>query len=491
MSKNSNKGKDDHRKPRRGEETVLRSVPVGERIKRAKGKGLGGNKAIFFLSIFAAVLAIAIIILVVNKFSDSSTSSQTEPEPPAETTELISGTIITSPADAEVYVGDSLLGITPLAFSMAKGEKATIKHQCCPDTIIEVNSEQMQSAPLKLMTWLQISSDPAGAQIVINGESTDKITPDSMIVAAADTFDLELRMKSKRTLKTGSISLTESDLLSTGNIEITNLDSSGFTLAGSFSDKPSLLIKSAPSGVEVRLTKTGKPLGRTPGRFEFGDAGFSITLTKEGFQNLRVNIPSSTTRKTSYTFYLYRAVKTTAYEAGNTEKTINCLIKDVIYDNNSHQYSEITPCTLYIPGKECRIIFEADGYYNTDTLISASQTYIAAVMVKREPSTDDESSSDTQTTTGIPTGKAEVKIFVTDKKNVAIPGVTLQSEYKVEGGKEIIEIGKTDQDGKYVAYLSPGKHKLIAKHLDYKKGDKTEKVKAGESYIITIKIKRR
>ena len=39
--------------------------------------------------------------------------------------------------------------------------------------------------------------------------------------------------------------------------------------------------------------------------------------------------------------------------------------------------------------------------------------------------------------------------------------------------------------------LNPGKYKFMANHPDYKSDDEKQEVKAGETYVVTLKIKRK
>jgi hypothetical protein len=54
-----------------------------------------------------------------------------------------------------------------------------------------------------------------------------------------------------------------------------------------------------------------------------------------------------------------------------------------------------------------------------------------------------------------------------------------------------MEIGRTDADGMVSKSLDPGKYKFIATHADFKKADEDKEVKAGQPYVLTIKVNRR
>jgi serine/threonine protein kinase len=131
-------GKSGDRKPRPGEETVVASLKMGERVRRFSPGG--GNKLIKILAIIAALLAVVIIAIVVRSYLN-------RPAEPA--TVMETGEIKTAPPGAELYVGDSLYGATPGVFTLLPGEEITLRHPCCPDTNVEVDFEQFAEASFR------------------------------------------------------------------------------------------------------------------------------------------------------------------------------------------------------------------------------------------------------------------------------------------------------------------------------------------------------
>ena len=87
--------------------------------------------------------------------------------------------------------------------------------------------------------------------------------------------------------------------------------------------------------------------------------------------------------------------------------------------------------------------------------------------------------------------KSEVKIFVVDDKKSPVKGVLVTAEFKKGKEKQIVDVGRTDGDGRVVASLEPNKYKFMTSHEDYKNNDESKEVKAGEQYVLTIKVKRR
>ncbi len=67
----------------------------------------------------------------------------------------------------------------------------------------------------------------------------------------------------------------------------------------------------------------------------------------------------------------------------------------------------------------------------------------------------------------------------------------MTAEFKVGKDKQLMDVGRTDGDGRVVAKLDPNKYKFITSHENYKNSDESKEVKAGEQYVLTIKVKRR
>ncbi|MFH2056765.1 MAG: PEGA domain-containing protein [bacterium] len=491
-------GQSGGKKPKPGEETVIASLKMGERVRRMSPGG--GGSLVKILAIVAAVLAVVIIAILVREWLN---------RPGAPVTELRTGEINTLPAGAEVYLADSLVGTTPGVFTLKPESEITIKHPCCPDTAVMVDFEQFAEGPLELTTMLRIVSNPIGADVMVNGEKLEGETPYDLPVRGADTVQINLAYSGRKDISLGPIAVV--DLIDTEdkNFDIGTLAEGGFEVTGIFAGQPrpepKVKITSYPSGATVTISQSNEVVGTTPVSYSFENDPVKLVLSLPGYEDAVYTIPAASARQSSYQLPLFRRIWVTAYEEGDIEKTVECSFKEVEWlgkrreNEDGRGFEQATPAYVRLPGTECRILLSAPGYYDTDTIVTASQKELIAVMQPQagQSTASTEQAPPTQTTQAtpqegvIPQGQAEVRIFVTDKDDRPVSGSTITAEYENGDRKENLELGVTDADGKLVRYVLPGKYKFIAKHLDYKLGKESQEVKVGGRYVKTISIKRR
>ncbi len=483
MTDQSRNDRDDERRPRAGQETRISTTPVSERLKRAKRSGLGGNKTVFILGSLAALLILVVGFLVVRKMMESSGASE-EPQ----IMEMKSGSIATSPDGVAVYSADSLLGYTPLLLTMPEGELLTLRHPCCPDSAIVLNFDRLSEGPYEMKTVVQITSSPVGAKLTLNGQDIGKTTPYQFSATATDTIQFTLEMQGKKILSSGPVVLAEFTSLNLNGIDVAKRTGGGIEFSGSFTERPLTSIITYPRDATVTITSSGVALGQSPIRKDLGDGALMLTITKAGYEDRILEIPAVGSRKETYKEYLFRRVDVQAYESGHPDRTVNARIKEIVYDGRSFSSSDITPASVRLPGIDCRLILSAEGYQDADTIVTPTAREFTVVMHKR----DSNRPVREETTSGSDgAGKSEVKIFVVDDKKSPVKGVLVTAEFKKGKDKQIVDVGRTDADGRVVAKLDPNKYKFITAHEEYKSNDESKEVKAGEQYVLTIKIKRR
>ncbi len=279
MADQSRNDRDDDKRPRAGQETRISTTPVSERLKRAKRGGLGGNKTVFILAGLAAVLVLVVGFLVVRKMMQGTAGSG-EPE----VLEMQSGTIATVPDGVAVYSADSLLGYTPLTLTMPEGELLTLRHPCCPDSAIVLNFDRLSEGAYQLQTVVEVTSNPVGAKLVLNGEDTGKTTPYKFMAAATDTIQFTLEVPGKKVLSSGPVVLADFASLNLGNIDVSKRDGGGIEFSGSFSERPMTTIITYPRDATVTITNSGVELGRTPVKKDLGDDAVMLTIKKSRFR---------------------------------------------------------------------------------------------------------------------------------------------------------------------------------------------------------------
>lgn len=483
MADQSRNDRDDDKRPRAGQETRISTTPVSERLKRAKRSGLGGNKTVFILGGLAAVLVLVVGFLVVRKMMQG-TGGSSEPE----VMEMKSGTIATTPDGVAVYSADSLLGYTPLTLTMPEGELLTLRHPCCPDSAIVLNFDRLTEGSYVMQTIVEVTSNPVGAKLTINGQDAGKTTPYQFVAAACDTIQFTLEVPGKKTLTSGPVVLADFATLNLTDIDVSKREGGGIEFSGSFSDRPMTTLITYPRDATVKITNSGVELGRTPIKKDLGDDAVMLTITKSGYEDRILEVPALGKRKDTYKEYLYRRVDIQAYEAGSPDRSVNARIREVVYDGRSFSSNDVTPASVRLPGIECRIVLAADGYQDTDTIVTPNAKEFTVVMRKREAGKPVREDTPTKQDDG---SKAEVKIFVVDDKKSPVQGVLVTAEFKKGKEKQLVDIGRTDGDGRVVAKLDPNRYKFITSHENYKNSDESKDVKAGEQYVLTIRVKRR
>ena len=474
-----------NRKDRPGQETRISNVPYAERLKRAKRGGFGGNKTVLVLGIIAMFLFVAVVAISIKKLTQKSGKDAIS----STASEMKTGRLSTIPEGVSVYAGDSLLGTTPLTFSAKEGGMLTLRHKCCPDTQVVANFDQFDKAPIRMMTVVEINSSPVGAKITLNGKLLEDTTPHRVAASPSDTLQIALEIPNKPVLSSGPVVLADIASFSTAGYEATQLSGGGFQISGSFTERPKTQIVTLPDGASVVVAATSVEIGQTPLKYDFGDDKTLLTISKAGYDNLQLELPPLASRKPSYRSLLFRPVEITAKEEGS-DRTASGKIKSVTYEGQTKSVNQNTPMTIRLPGVPCRLALSADGYHDIDTLIPPTQNVITVVMRPLQKKEKKEEKTEVVETT---TGKGQVKIIVLDNKQTAVAGVAISAEVQLEKKKEKnnVDFGKTDKEGMLKLSLDPGKYKFTANHPDYKSDDEKQEVKAGETYVVTLKIKRK
>ncbi len=474
--------RDDEHRARAGQETRISSTPVSERLKRAQRSGLGGNKTIFVLGLVAALLVLVVGVLVVMKLVGGDGASDQVP-----VVEMKTGTVATVPEGVAVYSADSLLGYTPLLLTLPEGELLTLRHPCCPDSSIILDFDRIAESPYVMKTIVEINSSPVGAKVTLNGQDIGAATPYQFTASASDTIRFTLEMPGKKVLASGPVPLAESGTMSLDGIEIGSRSGGGIRFSGSFSERPKTQIVTYPRGARVKVTSTNLELGTTPLSSDFGDEAVMLQLSLNGFEDGILEIPAIGKRQSTYKAYLFRRVDIQAYEQGHPERTVNANIREVVYDGKTYPGRDVTPASVRLPGIECRIVLTADGYVETDTIVTPLAREFTVLMRKRDASTPKKEEA-----APVADGaKGEVRLFVVDDKERPIGNAVVTAEFKVGKEKEMKDLGRTDGNGRIVASLDPAKYKFYAVHPDFKNKDESKEVKAGQTYVVQIKMKRR
>jgi len=473
-----------NRRNRPGQETRISNVPYSERYKRAKRGGFGGSKTVLVLGIIAMFLFVAVVAVSIKKLTQKSGTETT-----TTAAEMKTGKLTTVPEGVSVLIGDSLLGTTPLTFSAKEGETLTLKHSCCPDTHVVARFDELDKAPITMQTVLEINSSPAGAKITLNGSPLEATTPHRVTVSPVDLVQVTIEIPNKPPLSSGPINLADISAFNATGFEATRLSGGGYQINASFTEKPKTQIVTLPDGASVIIAATGVEIGLTPLKYDFGEESATLTIVKAGYDEIKLELPAIATRKPSYRSVMFRPVEISAVDAGS-QKSVDAKIKSISYEGQTKSVNQDTPMKIRLPGVATRVIVTADDYRETDTLISPSLTSVAVLMQPIQKKEKKEEKPEVVESTG---GKGQVKIVVIDNKQTAVAGVTITAEVQLDKKKDkkTVDFGKTDKEGMLKLSLDPGKYKFETSHPDYKQDDQKQEVKAGETYVVTLKIKRK
>ncbi|HXE92024.1 MAG TPA: serine/threonine-protein kinase [Terriglobales bacterium] len=223
-----------------------------------------------------------------------------QPPPAPAAPVIVTGdvSIDSNPPGAEILIDGRPAGVTPHTASLDAGSHTiTISkagHTAVTRTI-EVAAGQKASVAVgltELAATVSVSSDPAGAAILLDGTATGKVTPAQLIVAKGSHTVTVRKQGYHDASETMQLSPGQSaqfapTLKLTGSTE--NIKVAG-RFGGIFGGKPEnsgrVTVRTNPKGAQV--TVNGQALGKnTPVDFYLNPGTYEIVVSREGYQPVK------------------------------------------------------------------------------------------------------------------------------------------------------------------------------------------------------------
>jgi hypothetical protein len=225
-------------------------------------------------------------------------AKQPPPEPAAPVIVTGDVSIDSNPPGAEILIDGKPSGVTPHTAALDAGSHTiTISkagHTAVTRTI-EVAAGQKATVAVgltELAATLSVSSDPAGAAILLDGKETGKVTPAQLIVAKGSHAVTVRKQGYHDASETMQLSPGQSaqfapTLTLTGSTE--NIKVAG-RFGGIFGGKPEnsgrVTLRTNPKGAQV--TVNGQALGKnTPVDFYLNPGTYEIVVTREGYKPVK------------------------------------------------------------------------------------------------------------------------------------------------------------------------------------------------------------
>ncbi|HSA93893.1 MAG TPA: serine/threonine-protein kinase [Terriglobales bacterium] len=223
-----------------------------------------------------------------------------QPPPAPAAPVIVTGdvSIDSNPPGAEILIDGKAAGVTPHTASLNAGSHTiTISkagHTAVTRTI-EVSAGQKATVAVgltELAATLSVSSDPAGAAILLDGKATGKVTPAQLIVAKG-SHAITVRKQGYRDasetmqLSPGQSAQFAPTLSLTGSTEnIKVVGRFGGIFGGKPEDSGRVTVRTNPKGAQV--TVNGQALGKnTPVDFYLNPGTYEIVVSREGYKPVK------------------------------------------------------------------------------------------------------------------------------------------------------------------------------------------------------------
>ena len=397
------------------------------------------------------------------------------------------------PEGAEVLLGDSTHGTTPLALDTLQSGAYSLSLRLPGfvdiDTVVLLSPDaHLALPPFVFEKKLILESVPAGAEISINGRAIGLQTPTELDWPVIDTFNLEYSMAELEPVRISAVDLlVGTEIVPLGDFWVIVEDTvfPECRLLGYFTRQ--VTINTIPTGAEILSADGDSAVGLSglPINLRCGERAYR--LRKPGFNEQQIRLDITADSETSYRFELTRNLQVSAYALGGSQVVdIGASITKADRGVRVAFFDEVTPAVLTLPGTEHRVYLEAEGYVDTSVIISAEQTSLTVSMrriiefVEEQPVPTDE----------IRHAKERVEFYVYDKKSKQ-PLAAVEVIARIFSEDRTVLLGVTDSSGLLALDLSPGKYEFRFLTGGYKSYKEKYRVKMGETGRLEVSMKRR
>lgn len=445
------------------------------------------TKSVIWFSVILGVMAL--LVLAAVRYFGPSESPDVATE---ETVDDGSPYVIRSaPSRADVYVNNALVGKTPYRYESFDPGILRIRLEHSDLAPVETLLIVPEEGPVPVFPEfvftvpVELSSEPPGAQPIVNGRPLRPYEIASYAAPATDTLEVkfELEGESSKAVRFNPL---------VGLVE--KADSTQWQWHSAGKNAPAQLtgvfasrvrVTSIPPGADIYLDDNPLSIGRTDDRIAVPYGEHRLTLRMAPFDDVVVTIASDKDRSQAVSVVLSRAVWLAAVDAQNPYMNLNARVSWVrqggTYVINPDDGIS-TPRNILLEGRDSEILFSLSGYADTVIILPALAGEMTVAMrplpKEREPEVVAE------------TGElAWVRFVVRQSRKKGIEGAEVFGIDKDDG--QTVRYGPTDENGVLTTRVPVGDYNWWAAKTGFIAAKPNgERVKHGrKTKEITLKMK--
>lgn len=397
--------------------------------------------------------------------------------------------IVSVPEGAQIYLDDELLnettplslekispGVHKLMLTLPQFEPIVKSINVPRSGGIRVAGEAQRHASqpyiFRFKNLFEFASEPPGAEIIIDGVTTNQKTPATVFWEATEKpLDIELEVAGLPRLSGLRINTIEGKEFIEDrrfwNVDRIVPGKQQFNIKGTF--HKSITINSLPERADIHLDSNPKPIGVTGlnGELFLKLGEHQVTLSKNGYLERTFNLAVNESTPAVINHELGRAVRIFARDAvANDDRDLGAELVELAVNGRATAMDAVTPTVLELLPKTYTIKLRKPGYIETFLEIPPDET---TVIAKMHPLV------------------TIVKIQVLD----AITSDPIKSAkllYNEDRGPASGVFGTTDARGEIEARLAPGFYQITIEKDGYQQQVKTLRVRSDQENRLIFRL---
>ncbi len=395
------------------------------------------------------------------------------------------------PSHAAVYINNEHVGSTPY------------RYESFDPGILRVRLEHANLSPAETLLIVQddgtipvfpvfvfsipveLSSQPPGAQPIVNGRSLRAFEIASYSIRATDTLEVvfELGGESSKPVRFNPVVglVGQADTVRWRWHPASKDEPAQLT--GVFAKM--VLVKSIPPGAAIFLDDNPLPIGLTGGRVAVPYGNHVLILRLMPFDDYEVSISSSRDRSEPVSVIMRRSVWLAAVDAQNPYYALNAHVISILQGTEYVVNPDdrlFTPGSIYLDGRQSEIQVSCPGYIDTTVILAstASEKTIAMRALPKHRSQEPDE---------VELELAWVRFVVKNGRSEVLAGAEVFGVDKDNG--RIVRYGPTDEDGILTTRVPLGDYDWWAAKTGFTAGKPNgERVKRSrKTKGITLKLK--
>ena len=398
--------------------------------------------------------------------------------------------IVSVPEGAQVFLDDELLseptplsldqispGVHKLMLTLPEYEPIIKSINVPRQGGIHVSGEARRHASqpyiLRFKTQFEISSEPPGASIYIDGVKLSQKTPATVFWEVSERpVDIKLELEGLPILAGLTIDTIEGqefvDDLRVWQVKRALAGKAHYNIRGIF--HKNVVIRSNPSRADIYLNESKTPVGVTglSGRLMLPLGTHLITLRKKGYLTRTFSIEVNQNSPEVVASDLLRTVRIFARDVGATDNSdLGATIVEIASNSETIDYQGTTPAILNLLPYRYTVRLRKGGYHETTVEIQPTDRTVVARM---EPTVKEVTIQAVDAITNSPVRNARVT-------------------YKPErSGQQPTLLGQTDANGRVTAKLNPGAYEVSITRNGYQPQTKSLRVRSDRDNRMTFRL---